>query len=304
MLNDPNAVPFLVRVLENGPDWTANDGAVLNSDESRYYARCLAVEWLGRIGDKRAYAPLVKALDEKTPASVAPFFRGETFLLRAYAVLALGYLGDPNAIKVLTQMLQEDASDITKAFCMYSLARFNDRSVIPLFVKVAAENLSAQGRLPGALSNTFDLCMRSLTRKDFQIKYSGGKYTSTAYPELGEMVDPFLPVWQHWLRVGRAETMQEFQRLNAVRKDAVFEAERSGARQRMGRDLSVAALPMLVDAIKAGETELIEQVSILTSGEVSKEANREDVLKWWAKNSERWLIPFEDEPRIKIEDAR
>ncbi len=39
----------------------------------------------------------------------------------------------------------------------------------------------------------------------------------------------------------------------------------------------IAALPFLVEKVIAGDTELIEQISVLTQGEVNKDASSEDV---------------------------
>jgi len=55
-INTPDAVPYLIDVLLNGPDWKEEKGVSPN------IARCSAARILGQIRDKRAVEPLIEVL--------------------------------------------------------------------------------------------------------------------------------------------------------------------------------------------------------------------------------------------------
>jgi hypothetical protein len=61
-LSDPNAIPFLINVLKNGPDWSDEELPEGKSNEYRYVARCYAALCLGSTGDSRAFEPLLEIL--------------------------------------------------------------------------------------------------------------------------------------------------------------------------------------------------------------------------------------------------
>ena len=66
---DPNAVPFLLDVLQNGPGWSDDEFPKWftreRADMNRYVARCYAALCLGYIGDPRALEPLLEILNNK-----------------------------------------------------------------------------------------------------------------------------------------------------------------------------------------------------------------------------------------------
>ena len=92
-LSDPNAVPFHINVLQNGPDWSDNEIRKGRADMYRYVARCYAALCLGYIGDSRAFDPLLAVLNNKnieTYPHRSSSARNREYNLRAYAAFALG----------------------------------------------------------------------------------------------------------------------------------------------------------------------------------------------------------------------
>ncbi|HRT51428.1 MAG TPA: hypothetical protein P5279_13110 [Anaerohalosphaeraceae bacterium] len=86
-------------------------------------------------------------------------------------------------------------------------------------------------------------------------------------------------VWQHWFKVGGERVRQQLESQYTSwkeSKEGPLRADESNKRWAMSK-AGIAALPFLVEKVIAGDTELIEQISVLTQGEVNKDASSEDV---------------------------
>jgi len=55
--------------------------------------------------------------------------------------------------------------------------------------------------------------------------------------------------------------------------------------------LGIAAVPYMMEKVKAGDVALIPAVSDIT-GEIKENATRSICLGWWRINKKRWLLPF------------
>jgi len=56
--------------------------------------------------------------------------------------------------------------------------------------------------------------------------------------------------------------------------------------------LGIAALPNMMEKVKAGDSEIVAAISDLVDGAVEKDANISDCNEWWQANEEAWTIPF------------
>ena len=330
-LGEKEAVPFLVEVITNGPDWPIEEF-------KGYYrigphiARCYAAMCLASTRDRRAYPVLIDLLqngaylgelsvpeesdDHATVTAEAgfrrtgeaPFGRGaidrgvvkgdlEGYDVRAYAAIGLGILGEPNAVGLLVEALDSDSSQLRRESFL-ALARIGDMRVTEAMIKQAGNDESIR-------ASTFGFGMSCFVRIVFSSKLHRNE-TETAvsftdFPELGKIDTKQYPskkAWQHWFKVGRKWTRQQ----SAIKYNNWKETKKKYPQQeysikKKARELAklgIAALPFLIDRIAEGETEWIEQVSTLTRGKIKKDAGREDVLQWWNKNKARWIIPFKD----------
>ena len=330
-LGEKEAVPFLVEVITNGPDWPIEEF-------KGYYrigphiARCYAAMCLASTRDRRAYPVLIDLLqngaylgelsvpeesdDHATVTAEAgfrrtgeaPFGRGaidrgvvkgdlEGYDVRAYAAIGLGILGDPNAVGLLVDALDSDSPQLRQESFL-ALARLGDMRATEAMIK-KAENDEAISQ------SSFIYGMVRFTRIVFSSKWNrNGKETSVSFsefPELGRIdfkQDPFKKAWQHWFKVGREWTRQQSEsKYNNWKEAKKKHPQQEHLIKKRARELTkpgIAALPFLIDRIAEGETEWIEQVSTLTRGKIKKDAGREDVLQWWNKNKAKWIIPFKD----------
>jgi len=105
LLRGKAVVPRLLQVLEEGPD------------SNRY----IAVQLLGKIGDKRATEPLISVLEKETEAA-----------LREEAAEALGKLGDERAIEPLLRALEQDELMAVRVEAVRGLANLRFREPGPL----------------------------------------------------------------------------------------------------------------------------------------------------------------------------
>jgi len=133
-LRDPRAVEALIAALGDTAAQTCTEAALALADlgepawrqwvtgDSTDYAR------LGRCGDPRALAPLVRALADDTIAQ--------------YAARALGEMGDPRAIEPLARALMSESKEVRAAAAL-ALARFGDqRAIRPLIRTLCHDGLT------------------------------------------------------------------------------------------------------------------------------------------------------------------
>ena len=115
-IGDPRAVPVLIDMLEHDPS-VASYGA--------WSAGEIAASALARIGDRRAFEPLVRALDAAEE------------LTRKAAAEALGKLGDERSLAVLQRVLETGTGDVREGACL-GLGHLRDpRAVEPLLRALA-----------------------------------------------------------------------------------------------------------------------------------------------------------------------
>jgi len=302
--SDPNAVPFLLNVLQNGPDWSDNEIIRGRADMYRYVARCYAALCLGYIGDSRAFDPLLAVLNNKnieTYPHRPDSTRDREYNLRAYTAFALGYLGDRRAVDPLIKSLREDGF----VECIYALTRLHDfRAIRPIIQYASRHNQSDFG-------HSIHRCLEIFTGARFPSKYSSEsrKCTVLDFPELGEL-EPNKAIgilWKHWLKEGdrlakqRIEEYSTCQRLLMEKKlDAARKFYHNGSpRSKLSR-CGIAALPYIMDAIEKGDSYLVPIIPELTRGHqakalhlspgLSNNAKRAEALEWWKKNKQKWFI--------------
>lgn len=314
------AVPFLIEVIAGGPDWPKEQDYL-----KRHVARCYATLCLAATEDRRAYPVLTDLLlngtwlqDPNIPKSEGGILSGdnadpgmnatkkmpripaqdelEEYDIRAYGAIGLGMFGDPNAVALLKDTLSSGSPRLRQESFL-ALARLGDMRVIEAMIQQAAIDEAISPPLYGYGMSRF-------TMTSFRAKWNTqeGTISFVDFPELGRLrteQGPVKTVWQHWFRTGRQWTQKYIEHEYHGWKEArsVRTQEDYVARRRAQGLVKpgIAALPFLVEKIAAGDSELIEQVSILTRGKVGKDASREEVLQWWDKDSERWIIPFKEE---------
>jgi HEAT repeat protein len=109
--------------------------------------RTLAVEALGRIGDRRAVPLLIEVVRGANPPATPRTVAGcgdawsEETITQASAVRALGLIGDESALPTLTGALESTA---TRAEAAEALARFGSKAIawlLPLLTTSQDDNL-------------------------------------------------------------------------------------------------------------------------------------------------------------------
>jgi len=294
-LEKKEAVPFLLNVIKNGPTWSA--GSQIRRVEQAYHiARCYAILCLASTKDSRAYPTLTDILqngidygDSEVNSEELDLFRQE-FDIRSYAAYGLGVFGDSNARDILVEALQSESSQV-RIQSFLALARLQDmRSIKPMMD--IASNDSAIDQF------TFNFGMRAIAQINFQDKCFQNLVQFNDFPELGKIPidqDPWKRLWKHWYKVGRQWTKQQFEKKyddwkEAKNKSPLASSALSFQKQKLRCQLGIAALPLLIEKINAGETDLIDIVSELTHEEIERNATKQEVTLWWQNNKEKWLI--------------
>lgn len=314
-LDDANAVPFLIGVLESGPPWT--DESLLEARGGIYphIARCLAALSLGYIGDDRAYDPLLRALQNEGPleegVEISDSSKGG-YPISDYAGLALVQLGGPPVVEVLISAMKD--SDHSWLWTARGLAQLNDvRAIKPI-----AEHLITGNTVPGEVRMLHD-CLSRLTRTDFETRLlaDGGGLEWRQFPELGTQHGESLyrAFWQHWLKEGDSYAKKTFEQYYPVWVRA--RRESPGNRSRQAEILSlmtqggVATMPFIMAEIEKGDDSLILAVEYLKTGapppshalERTPGPNaRAEVQQWWAQNRAKWTLFDSNEAESNVPD--
>lgn len=319
---DANAVPFLIDVLLNGPDW--KDKLGLNKE----MARSIAALMLGKTRDKKAFEPLVKMLEN-----------GDFPGIRMAAAKGLGSLGDKRAVGPLINALENSdnnnvkmetawALNLLKSFdaidpiikvlqnknedrevrkrCIDSLIWIRDMRTLPILINEAEDidynelgigfqmvNFSYMTGVDLGVQSSGDLIKDEKTGV-----YHPALWISKELPEIGK-TDSVPKIWQYWFKNGKKWTQQKFEGKYAdwknIKQKRPNEKEAIIIIRQYIAGAGVGALPLLIEKIKQGETEMIPVVHQVTNTAVNMDANSTEVLKWWETNKERWTIPFPDE---------
>lgn len=304
-LHDPNAIPFLLDVFQNGPDWSEDElprGTPREkADIYRYVARCYAALSLGYIGDSRAFDPLLAVLNNKnvkTQASRLGSPKSDDYNLRAYAAFALGYLGDQRAVNPLIKSLREDGF----IECIYALARLEAITSVPVIVQVASDR-----KMFGNFA--INRCLEYMLKVRFTSRTAGKDriyQIIDQFPELGtvHVSDKRRIVWQHWIKAGDKFAKERFEQYYPQWKAALKDKPNAHG---LHRDLKermlsggIAALPYLIAEMEKGDSSLVPVAAKLTrprirrvkdlSPELSENAKQADALKWWQKNKQKWTV--------------
>lgn len=300
-LDGPDAVPFLINVLRNGPGRTES---TLFQDQDSIYchiARCYAALCLGAVGDNRALAPLIEALDE--PVSQESTTAGkrderQRYPLSDYAAIGLGYLGDTAAVKPIIRVLPTRG----KRYDYFAIALMflgDIRAVKPLI-----QHASNQGKM----SYTVHCCLQDLFRTGFAIRYISGRHTYHIpdFPELGELDanQVYLTLWKHWEKKGADFAKRQFEeyyprwkRVQKNRPDDSLSQRRLLGKMTHG---GVFVLPYLMEHIEKGDDSLIPATHRFIIKEHKRRGyipdrekpsiSRSDCLKWWQNNRDRYMV--------------
>jgi hypothetical protein len=306
-LDNKDAVPFLIEVLAREP----NEGAsTLKYGRGSYFynARCYAALCLGVIGDKRAFKPLVDVINRSAASEKAienqPDYHIRRTGLLDYAILSLGFLGDPCGVDPILRVLPSLGRQYD--FAAYALASIGDpRSAVPLIQHVSKV---------GSLDHRMHRCLEDLTHSRFP--YGFGKdgdktFRFSGVPELGDLPveNALLTFWQHWSRKGgkfarerAAKTYAEWKRLreqgwknfSGASKDELFAEMTCGG---------VASLPYIMEQVEKGDDSLVPYISQFVrpirrkqpeSGPgLLKTATRSQCIRWWRDNHGKYEIRFQ-----------
>jgi hypothetical protein len=303
-LAEPNAVPFLVKVIYEGWCWGRELG--------RYYehaGRCYSVLSLAVSGDPVAFAVLSDVLENdvnfgdpcileiiREKYGIRTFVTdpclGERFTgrydIRAYAAVGLGILEDSNAVEPLLRMLGDRSSRV-KHHCIWALGRIGDVRAIKPMLEAVVHDEQIDGWI-------LDARMQKMTKTKFEFETSRDRKETTVkdFPELGNIgrgSQRCKKVWGHWLKEGKGWTEREFEK----RYQRWREIKHKNYYQAMAK-LGIAALPLMIDKIREGETALIPLVSWLVDKQLAEDASRRQCLRWWEENRDKWVITFKDAP--------
>jgi hypothetical protein len=318
-LSDPEVIPFLIDVLLHGPAWevvTRRDEWLLEGVLPQV-ARYAAAINLGAHKDPRGYEPLAAMLQQGGVIGEGlSAAQKEEYDIRVAAALGLGYLGDQRAVPLLLAALQDqnwhvrlaaadalgflEAREAVKplmgicsdpsqdnelrAYCLMSLARIRDMSALPVVVRVGKEI----GIEPS--------CYRLMVATNLDIEYKSkiGRTESRYFPELGP-VRSEVYVWEHWLKVGRGWTAARFEEWYEQGRAQMIAHSQAPEMALSRLDvLGFAALPHYIEKLKQGETIVIPMIRRLTQRELPEDVTQAQVLQWWEREKDRWLIPWQD----------
>ena len=287
-LNTTDAVPFLIDVLLNGPDWSDERLLTAYGGIGPHIARCYAALCLGAIGDLRALEPLVETLehgDYMEGKYTIAYHRKDEHNIRSYAAFALGLLGDCQAVDPLMESLKRERWP----HCIYSLARLRAFRAVPTIIEV----LSQSSYVGGDLHRTLQYMLKT----DFTITRGEAGYVIDVFPELGQIDsrDVHKKLWLHWLEIGPEYTRKQFETYYAQRKAAIEENPLDDARHRYLQTQmlkgGVATLPYLMEKMEQGDNTLVPALATLTGDYwTTILCGPSECIQWWRQHQRDWLI--------------
>jgi len=284
-LKRPQAIPFLIDVLQHGPNWEDDR---LGTGPYPHAARCLAAVCLGATEDWRAYAPLAKALESVDPNE-------DRHYLASYAALGLGLLGDRRAVPGLVRALRDDRH-IVRIHAANALEQLDDlRALLALADIVAtASDENLKQNAVRAIVSIARIRIPPVRPGDFQFWkdwWRDGDEVARKY------FDEWYGQWRQYreTRIERGETPSDHTRMTY--RDRIV-------------TLGIPALPFTVEAIERHPEDadlLAPAISRLTGNEVSASATPAQCLQWWDDNKHRWTLfgPAElNVPEMSEPDSR
>ncbi|MHC4364666.1 MAG: HEAT repeat domain-containing protein [Planctomycetota bacterium] len=200
-LDDPNAVPFLVKVIYEGPDWDKNMPTRLSPvlGTYRHIGRCYSVLSLAVSGDPIAFSVLSGILENdanftdpclpeivKQKYGVRAYVTDpclyewdkEKYDIRAYAAAGLGMLGDSNAVDLLLRRLSDKNRNV-KHQCLWALGRIGDVRTIKPILEAALNDEQINGLV-------VHVCIQKMTKVEFDFKTSWERGETTTWAEGGQ----------------------------------------------------------------------------------------------------------------------
>jgi hypothetical protein len=272
-----------LQVIYEGPDWPQGDR--FSNPPGRHIAKCYAVLSLAATGDPTAFGVLTDLL-QSNPDSINADATEDLIRrhdIRMYAAVGLGMLADPNATDVLLRKLH-DTNPYVRRQCFWSLAKIGELRAIEPMLEAAVADEAIDGL-------TLHTCMEKMTKVKLHIEtVKPPRNRVTEFPELGTAklgTDFYIKVWQHWFDVRRSWTEGEFK----DKYHTLSESKRKYNYQAIAR-LGIPALPLLIEKIEQGETDLIPLVSQLVDKELPEDATQQQCLEWWDNNKDKWTIAF------------
>jgi hypothetical protein len=275
-LCEKEAVPFLVDVITNGPDWPTEEFRGYRRLLAPHVGRCYAVLCLASTRDRQAYPVLTNLLQNgaylgdpnilqeaesdipanarRSPPGLRPsspsvprtttinLYRLNAGIkkhdIRVYAATGLGILGDPNAVGLLVEALNSDSPRIRR-MSFLALARLGDMRATEAMIKQAGNDEAVD-------QPTFNFGMRHFTRIGFYEIWSHNKHDEQVvqyrdFPELGTILgsqNPQRKVWQHWFKVGRKWTKQQCESKHSNWKEAKKTHPQQELIKKRARDLA------------------------------------------------------------------
>lgn len=340
-LGRTGAVPFLIQVIQQGPDWQneyKGKTRLIPHVARGYAALCLAYT-----RDERAFPILIELLEKGKPlidintlhreileeekrideifpvimdgnslaipplntSEAGPLMRElqQDYDIRAYAAASLGILKDARAINALVKTLN-DHNAMMRYHSVLALAEFPDmRTIEPILQAATTQKIDGFAVSRAMIRMTkYQLNLKVKLLDDHQ---TDNTVMVPDYPELGvyhldgKNIESIYPeFWNRWYKNGKRGFGMIFEdkynRFIQEKLDYPEKKEAQGYRQRDIASLGVPALPMLIQKIEQGETDLIPIVAELTNNEISRDADKTKVLQWWKENKERWII-FKEE---------
>lgn len=290
-LDDPNAVQFLIGVLENGPHWLPK--------EEHHFAKCYAAVSLGATHDSRALLSLIKAVktvDEKEK---------DEYIAR-FAVYGLSLLEDPNVVNLLIAVL-DDKRGVVRRQAVRSLRELGAFQAI----KPLTEHLLniEKPKLDSNFIQHTDkkkalLAKRAENRYRQAVAHYGETIAKIAKMKIEYEKLTDVQFWSDWWQNGEKLTEESFNAIyskwNKMKKET--KGEKYVAHKEFNKmiDLGIPTIPFMVEKITRGEIEFIPVISKLTDGKLKKGATQAECLEWWNKNKQQWLIPFGEKLRAGI----
>ncbi len=292
-LDTKEAVPFLLRVLIEGPDWTDEQMLTEQGGIYPHIARCYAALCLGAIGDANALEPLIEMLrhgdylEHKYTITSGEKQRHD---IRAYAAIALGLLGDERAFDPMLEQLAKSPN----VHVAFALARLGDvRAITPL--------IRYGFQLDPEAHVHIHRCLEELSKTRATIQYDRNDKTVTdpVFPELGRMerLVAYRRHWEHWLTNGRRYAKEQF--------DLYYDEWRRSLKEwPQARDVhaslmrkmlvgGVAIIPELMDKLEVDGEDLLPAIELLVGPLISKwpdkPMTRPQVLNWWKANRHKWI---------------
>jgi hypothetical protein len=100
-------------------------------------------------------------------------------------------------------------------------------------------------------------------------------------------------IWLRWWHERRERTPEWFDQRYREWKRLKTEGKQEEAKQQYQLivDLGLEALPLMVETMKKGSSDLVPALSKLTNGAVSEDAKPAECVQWWKQNKGDWTLP-------------